>query len=414
MSATQTYVGHFRRLQGIQLFKNSFFMIANKGVVATRRVRLLAAGDPLLFDERRGHRHGADLVGQPDHAVLLPGLRLLDHPVLLEVRPEPDVQHLPDPDGAHVRDAGRRLRGLRQRVLAGAGFLQSPAYALVFLAYITISVVATIGSTTFIAARKAEFSFLQNLLLMLRLPLLIPLAFLGAFGILTSIGIAYVLVCLAIVYLIGQFVRLKFTVDTEFVKKSLKFSFGNYVAQIFLNFTYFALPTMILGILGSAEAAKYYIAYTIGNLLLQVPDAIGMSLFVEGSHGESMRKNVLRAGTAMYAVLIPGVIFIFIFGGKLLSLFHGVYSDESVTLLRLFAIVSLFFAIYCLMVPIQNVRMNVQRIIKINMLIFVLFMGMSYLLMTRIGIVGVGVALLVTFMIVDVVIVSLAKLDGWI
>ena len=66
------------------------------------------------------------------------------------------------------------------------------------------------------------------------------------------------------------------------------------------------------------------------------------------------------------------------------------------------------------MVPIQNVRMNVQRIIKINMLIFALFMGMSYLLMTRIGIVGVGVALLVTFMIVDVVIVSLAKLEGWI
>ena len=149
-------------------------------------------------------------------------------------------------------------------------FLQSPAYALVFLAYITISVVAQIGSTTFIAARKAEFSFLQNLLLMLRLPLLVPLAFLGAFGILTSIGLAYVLVCLAIVYL-GQFVRLKFTVDTEFVKTSLKFSFGNYVAQIFLNFTYFALPTMILSILGSDEAAKYYIAYTIGNLLLQVP-----------------------------------------------------------------------------------------------------------------------------------------------
>jgi O-antigen/teichoic acid export membrane protein len=292
-------------------------------------------------------------------------------------------------------------------------FLQSPAYAFVFLAYITISVVATIGSTTFIAARKAEFSFLQNLLLMLRLPLLIPLAFLGAFGILTSIGIAYVLVCLAIVYLIGQFVRLQFTIDPEFVRKSLKFSFGNYVAQIFLNFTYLALPIMILGTLGSAEAAKYYIAYTIGNLMLQVPDAIGMSLFVEGSHGESLRKNVLRAGTAMYAVLIPGVIFMFIFGEKLLSLFGGAYT-ESVTLLRLFAIVSLFFAIYCLMVPIQNVRMNVQRIIKINMLIFVLFMGMSYLFMTHIGIVGVGVALLLTYAIVDVVIVGLAKIEGWI
>ena len=136
------------------------------------------------------------------------------------------------------------------------------------------------------------------------------------------------LVCLAIVYLVGQFVRLQFTIDREFVKTSLKFSFGNYVAQIFLNFTYLALPMMILSILGSDEAAKYYIAYTIGNLLLQVPDAVGMSLFVEGSHGESMRKNVMRAAAAMYAVLIPGVIFIYLFGHQLLALFGKAFTPS--------------------------------------------------------------------------------------
>jgi O-antigen/teichoic acid export membrane protein len=414
MSVTQTYVSHFRRLQSIQLFKNSFFIILNKGVVAL-------AG--FVFWILATHYYSTNDVGIATALISSASLIMqfsylgFDYSI---------IRFFSKYDRSRMFNTCLILTVLTSVTLGVVyvafvnvfspelAFLQSPAYALVFLAYITISVVAQIGSTTFIAARKAEFSFLQNLLLMLRLPLLVPLAFLGAFGILTSIGLAYVLVCLAIVYLVGQFVRLKFTVDTEFVKMSMKFSSGNYVAQIFLNFTYFALPTMILSILGSGEAAKYYIAYTIGNLLLQVPDAVGMSLFVEGSHGESMRKNVLRAGTAMYAVLIPGVIFIFIFGGKLLSLFHGVYSDESVTLLRLFAIVSLFFAIYCLMVPILNVRMNVQRIIKINMLIFALFMGMSYLLMTRIGIVGVGVALLVTFMIVDVVIVSLAKLDGWI
>jgi O-antigen/teichoic acid export membrane protein len=413
MSATQTYVGHFRRLQSIQLFKNSFFMIANKGLVAT-------AG--FVFWLLATHYYSTNDVGIATALISSASLIMqfsylgFDYSI---------IRFFSKYDRSRMFNTCLILTVLTS-VTLGLGyvafvnvfspelsFLQSPAYAFVFLAYITISVVATIGSTTFIAARKAEFSFLQNLLLMLRLPLLIPLAFLGAFGILTSIGIAYVLVCLAIVYLIGQFVRLQFTIDPEFVRKSLKFSFGNYVAQIFLNFTYFALPIMILGTLGSAEAAKYYIAYTIGNLMLQVPDAIGMSLFVEGSHGESLRKNVLRAGTAMYAVLIPGVIFMFIFGEKLLSLFGGAYT-ESVTLLRLFAIVSLFFAIYCLMVPIQNVRMNVQRIIKINMLIFVLFMGMSYLFMTHIGIVGVGVALLLTYAIVDVVIVGLAKIEGWI
>jgi hypothetical protein len=47
-----------------------------------------------------------------------------------------------------------------------------------FLIYITVSIAAQIGSTAFIAMRRAEFSFVQNFLLALRLPLLIPLAFL--------------------------------------------------------------------------------------------------------------------------------------------------------------------------------------------------------------------------------------------
>jgi O-antigen/teichoic acid export membrane protein len=125
-----------------------------------------------------------------------------------------------------------------------------------------------------------------------------------------------------------------------------------------------------------------------------------------------MRKNVLRAAAAIYAVLIPGVILVFLFGDRVLALFDKDF-PESVALLRLIAIVSLFFAIYCLMVPIQNVRMNVKRIIQLNFVILVLFMGMSYLFMTHIGIVGVGVALLLTYAIVDVIILGLAKWEGW-
>jgi hypothetical protein len=47
------------------------------------------------------------------------------------------------------------------------------------------------------------------------------------------------------------------------------------------------------------------------------------------------------------------------------------------------------------------------------MIIFVLFLGMSYLFLTHIGIVGVGVALLLTYAIVDVIIIGLARMEGW-
>ena len=50
MSATQTYASRIRGQFGVQLFKNSFFIIAEQGLVAASRVRVLAAGDPLLLD----------------------------------------------------------------------------------------------------------------------------------------------------------------------------------------------------------------------------------------------------------------------------------------------------------------------------------------------------------------------------
>lgn len=412
MSVTETYASRIRGQFGVQLFKNSFFIIMNKLTVATAGFVfwLLAAN----FYSTGDVGVASTLISS---ASLIMQFSYLGFDYSM-------IRFFSKYDRTKIFNTCLILVTSTAMVLGilylafvnyfspELAFLQTPAYAAVFLVYIVVCIMAQIGSQTFIAMRKAEYSFIQNALLTLRIPLLIPLAFLGAFGILTSIGLAYVVVCFVILYLLSRFVQLQLSVDRDFVKTSLHFSFGNYVAQIFLNFTYLVLPMMILSILGKDEAAKYYIAYTIGNFLLQVPDAVGTSLFVEGSHGESMRKNVKRAAIAMYAVLIPGVIFVFLFGGQLLALFGKDYT-ESVTLLRLFALVGLFFAVYCLMVPIQNVRMNVQRILKINFLILVLFMGMSYLFMTRIGIVGVGLALLLTYAIVDVIIIGLARLEGW-
>jgi O-antigen/teichoic acid export membrane protein len=413
MSATQTYVSRIRGQFGIQLFKNSLFIIMNKMMVAI-------AG--FVFWLLAANYYSVGDVGLAtaliSSASLIMQFSFLGFDYSM-------IRFFSKYDRSKIVNTYLILTVGTALVLGAIylvfvrvfspelAFIHSPAYAAVFLGYISVCIVAQIGSTAFIAMRKAEFSFLQNVILAFRLPLLIPLAFLGAFGILTSIGAMYVVVCLVVLFLLGRFVTLQFKVDPQFVKTSLQFSFGNYIAQIFLNFTYLVLPMLILSILGKDEAAKYYIAYTIGNFLLQIPDAVGMSLFVEGSHGESMRKNVVRAAAAIYAVLIPGVIFMNLVGPQLLAWFGKDYA-ESITLLRLFSFVSLFFAIYCLMVPIQNVRMNVNRIIKINVIIFVLFMGLSYLFMTHIGIVGVGVALLLTYAIVDVIIVGLAKVEGWI
>jgi len=66
------------------------------------------------------------------------------------------------------------------------------------------------------------------------------------------------------------------------------------------------LPIMVLNVLGAEQAAYYYIAYAIAALLFMIPNAISMSLFVEGSHGSFRRRLCCMsaaAGCSVWSVL---------------------------------------------------------------------------------------------------------------
>ncbi|HMK45796.1 MAG TPA: oligosaccharide flippase family protein [Methanocella sp.] len=291
-------------------------------------------------------------------------------------------------------------------------FVQTPLYGSIFLFFVVISSIVLVSGSAFIGMRKAEYSLIQNIVLVSRIFLLLPLLWLGAIGVLSAIGVAYLLACVLIFYQLNKFVRFGWSVDRGFLNRYLSFFSGNYLANILYNATYTVTPILVLDILGGAEAAKYYIAFTIGTFFFQIPYAIGTSLFVEGSHGESLRKNVIRALTIIYAILIPGVIFIYIFGSNILSLFGKNYV-ESTELLKLIALSSFFYAIYALMIPIQNVRMKVKSVVALNMVLFSMFVGLSCIFLARSGIVGVGYAMLFTYVIMALIIVSLVKYEGW-
>lgn len=292
------------------------------------------------------------------------------------------------------------------------GFVQSPLYGTIFLFFVVISSIVMVTGSAFVGLRKAEYALSQNIVLASRILLLVPLIFLGAIGILSAIGVAYALVCILVFYQMSKFVRFGWNVDYDFLKKYRSFFSGNYIANMLYNATYSISPILVLNILGQAEVAKYYIAFTIGCFFFQIPYAVGTSLFVEGSHGESLRKNVFRALAIIYAILIPGVIFIYFFGGNVLAIFGKGYV-ESTELLRIIAFSSLFFAIYALMIPVQNVRMKVKSVVALNLVLFSLFAGLACVFLSYFGIVGVGYAMLATYLIMAVIIIGLVKKEGW-
>ncbi|MDJ1421818.1 MAG: lipopolysaccharide biosynthesis protein [Candidatus Methanoperedens sp.] len=294
----------------------------------------------------------------------------------------------------------------------GLSFIQDSGYAMVFLVFAVMNSVAATTGNAFVAMRRAGHFFFQNVLLASRILLLIPLVFLGSFGIFGSMGLAYLIAALFAFLILSRLIVFDLRVDKQFIKGSFRFSSGNYMSNVLLAVPTLVMPILILNLLGEAEAAKYYIAFAIGNLVLIIPDALSTSLFVEGSHGESLRKNVIRAGLAIYSFLVPAVILIYFFGDFLLGLVGKDYAEAS-ELLRLLALSSFFVAVHSLFVPVQNVRMRVESIVKLNLLRFLLLLGLSYVLILKFGIVGVGYAWMVTYAVLGLGIVVVVKRMGW-
>lgn len=287
----------------------------------------------------------------------------------------------------------------------GLSIIKTPHYAVMFVLFGAANTLNHITGTTFIAIRQSINYFLQNLIRAVRIPLLIPLFFLGSLGIFQSLGIACILSSVFSLYLLSKNPGLNFKIDKSFIKKTYQFSLFNYFSNNLSEASMLIIPIMVLNLLGRAEAANYYIAAAIGDLVLIIPGVLGTSLFVEGSHGQDTKKNLVKAISATYALLIPTIIIIFLFGDFFLGLFGKSYVDSH-KLLCLIAISSLFTAIYSLFVSILRINMKMGTVLKLNILLFIILLGLSYIFIIKYGLVGVGYARIITSVIISVLIAA--------
>jgi len=269
-------------------------------------------------------------------------------------------------------------------------------YALLYLIFLVANSIISLTGVSFVALRKAEYYFFQSLLVGSRVIFLFPLVFLGALGIFSSVGISFILGFIFSALFLFRLGIEPFHVDGGFLKDSLHFSAGNYIAGLLMTAPNQILPIMVLNVLGAEETAHYYIAYAIASLLFMIPGAFSASLFVEGSHGEALKKNTLKSLFAIASLLTPAVIILYLFGGLLLGIIGKTYV-EGFDLLRIFALSGFFVAICQIYFSIKKVQKDVKGLILLSALIFVLLIGLSYVFMLEFGIVGVGYAWMVGY-----------------
>jgi len=293
--------------------------------------------------------------------------------------------------------------------------LKEPANAGLFLLFLAASSILSIINVAFIALRRAEYQLLQSMIFSSRILLLVPLIFLGALGIFSSIGIASIISIFALLYyLLRQDIRLGISLDGGFLKKTFGFSAGNYLSGLLSGAPAQILPLLVLNVLGPADTAYYYIAYSIASLLYTIPYAVSTSLFVEGSHGEALKKTVIKALKSTLVILIPAILLLYYAAGFLLGLIGKNYSASGLELLKTMTIASIPLTVNSIYMTINRIQKDTKELVYISALIFVLLPATGYFFMLRYGLTGIGYAWIISHTIVAAIVILRVKRNKWI
>ncbi len=282
---------------------------------------------------------------------------------------------------------------------AGGDVLSLVTLAPIFLLLAVISVSVPIVDSGFVAGRKASFVLMRSSLFQavrLVTPLVL-IGLLGVIGVLASLVIAQLLaLAVAFAILLPRLYpgfRLKPVVDRGLLGEMFQFSLGNHVGEIFHVLPFPVLLVIVSWLAGSAAVAFFGIPWLIASSLFAVPLMAGTSLYVEGSHfSDRLRKDLRRTLRFVLPLLILGIAFVWFFAEWLLSLFDLPFQPESLQLLRLLAVSSVFVTVNGLFIAVARVMKWVKAVIALWAYVAASTIVLAYFLLPLYGLGGVGYA----------------------
>jgi O-antigen/teichoic acid export membrane protein len=325
------------------------------------------------------------------------------------------------------------LAGLGLWSPALAFIREDPLFLVLFIIFTIIFTVSGLVESAFVAGRHAGFTVTKSLIFGGSKIILagVLAAWLASFGIISSWGIATGLAILvSFIWLLPRAVtpnpafplgkgegaraitpnptfplgkgegarryRVRPALDTGVLKETARFSAGNYVSALLWSAPSQVLPLMIVNQIGAAPNAYFYVALNIAGILFTVPTMISTSLFAEGSYDEKSLRHQMRQSLKLsFIILAPILAAVLLTANYLLLPFGRVYAAEGANLLRILAISALPLAVNVLYLGVKRVEMKLGTLIAITGVITAVTLGVSYLLIPRMGINGAGWAWLV-------------------
>lgn len=293
-------------------------------------------------------------------------------------------------------------------------YIRQPIFSTCFVFVTVMYTLFLLIDQTFIARRCAKYVLFKNATAgLLKLAVAVALVvLLSSFGIFASWGLAiFVVTAIALFQFLPRAQRGYVPIPTvckKTVNNMIHFSLGNHIAELLWFAPLVLFPLMVINILGAETNAYFYIAWIIAQTLFTIPMAISYSLFAEGSHEEGLLwSNTIKSVKLCLLILIPAIVVLLVLGDELLLLFGRSYSESGAILLRILVLSTIPVTINFICLSVMRVKKNTKGVMLVSASIACLALSSGYILMTRIGLPGVGVGWLAAQTVVAITVVLL-------
>ncbi|MGW3104805.1 lipopolysaccharide biosynthesis protein [Streptomyces sp. NPDC001100] len=395
--------GRRKSPDGSPLFRNAYALMLNTGISA-----VLGLGYWLIA----AHYYSASAVGQGSAAIaamkLLAGLTAVTLTGAL-------ARFIPVAGRATGRLIFRTYAGSSMVVALGAGvflltlnewgpsyrFLHGPVNALGFVVAVVAWNLLTLQDGVLTGLRSAPWVPVGNTVFSaVKLALLVGLASVFATsGVFVSwvAAIAFSVVPLGLLVFRRLVPRhIEATEDhakPPTLREIGRFLAGDYTGSLFSLAVVYLVPVIIASQVSSEDNAYFYITTTIGGTVNLLAINMGASLTVEGSHDPArIAANTRAALKRMARIMLPICGLLFIGAPWILGVFGAGYADAATPLLRWFAVGALLRVVMETYFAVLRAQSRTSGLAWLQGLLCVLVLGLTLLLLPRMGLTGAGVA----------------------
>ncbi|OON82342.1 lipopolysaccharide biosynthesis protein [Streptomyces tsukubensis] len=177
------------------------------------------------------------------------------------------------------------------------------------------------------------------------------------------------------------------------VREMGRFLAGDYTGSLFSLAVVYLVPVLVASQVSAADNAYFYITTTIGGTVNLLAINMGASLTVEGSHDPArLAANTRAALRRMARIMLPICGLLFLGAPYILGVFGAGYADAATPLLRWFAGGALLRVVMEVYFGVLRAQSRTSGLAYLQGLLCVLVLGLTLLLLPRMGLTGAGVA----------------------